>query len=504
MNIALLLEMAAQGMGERTAIRWQDRCLTYDQLLGAAQRAASWLNEQPVDNVVYLGPNHPAFPISLYASALSGRPFAPLNYRLQDAPLRRILERTAPAVAIVEDSHVARVEDVDGVNVVSVSAFETAIATKIPVDHIPENDSAVAVLIFTSGTTGEPKAAILRHRNLTSYVIASVAFMGAGDKEASLIAMPPYHIAGVAAVLSGTYAGRTQVQLSQFDPQDWLDLARQYQITHAVLVPTMLGRILDTLDDQGEVLPDLKSLSCGGGRMPRSVIERALEQMPHVDFVNAYGLTETSSTIAVLGPEDHREAFASTDSSVRRRLDSVGQPMPSIEIEIRDGTGQPVATGQSGEVFVRGDQVAGEYVGQAPLEEDGWFPTKDRGWLDGDGYLYIEGRLDDVIVRGGENIAPGEVEDTLVAHPEVADAGVFGVPDEEWGEAIVAVIVPHGTPTQTSLREWVRQHLRSTKVPQVIVARDALPYNDTGKLLRRTLKAEFLKADQPAPVDTTG
>lgn len=504
MNIALLLEMASQGMGDRASIRWQDRSLSYEQLLGLAQRAATWLNEQAVENVVYLGPNHPAFPISLYASALSGRPFAPLNYRLQDAPLRRILERTAPAVAIVEDSHVQRVFDVEGVDVVSVSDFESAIATRSPVESIPENDGAIAVLIFTSGTTGEPKAAILRHRNLTSYVISSVEFMGAGDEEASLIAMPPYHIAGVAAVLSGTYAGRTQVQLSQFDPQDWLDLARQNQVTHAVLVPTMLGRILDALGHQGEALPDLKSLSCGGGRMPRSVIERALERLPHIDFVNAYGLTETSSTIAVLGPEDHREAYASTDNAVRRRLDSVGRPIPSIEIEIRDDTGRPVATGQSGEVFVRGDQVAGEYVGRNPLQEDGWFPTKDRGRMDGDGYLYIEGRLDDVIVRGGENIAPGEIEDTLVAHPQVADAGVFGVPDEDWGEAIVAVIVPNGAPTEEALQEWVRQRLRSTKVPQIITLRDALPYNDTGKLLRRTLKAEFLQANQPAPADTLG
>ena len=164
--------------------------------------------------------------------------------------------------------------------------------------------------------------------------------------------------------------------------------------------------------------------------MPVELIERAMHLLPDVSFVNAYGLTETSSTIAVLTPDDHREAMASTDPAVRRRLGSVGQPLPTLELEIRgpDGT-TPLGIGERGEIYVRGEQVAGEYLGRSLLTDDGWFPTSDAGFLDEHGFLFLEGRLDDVIVRGAENLSPGEIEDTLLSHPAVAEAAVIGVPD---------------------------------------------------------------------------
>ena len=276
-------------------------------------------------------------------------------------------------------------------------------------------------------------------------------------------------------------------------PESWVETAREERITQAMVVPTMLGRILEVLERDGGGLPHLRHLSYGGGRMPTPVIERALELLPQVDFVNAYGLTETSSTIAVLGPEDHREAIASTDPEVRRRLGSVGRPLPSLDVQIRDSHGKPVGQGEPGEIWVRGEQVAGEYLGRDDIMEDGWFPTRDGGWLDADGFLYLEGRLDDVIVRGAENMSPGEIEDALLTHPAVADAGVAGVPDTEWGEKVVAavVLVPGADATEDELRAWVRGILRSSKTPEHIDFRADLPYSDTGKLLRRMLKEEF-------------
>jgi acyl-CoA synthetase (AMP-forming)/AMP-acid ligase II len=226
--------------------------------------------------------------------------------------------------------------------------------------------------------------------------------------------------------------------------------------------------------------------------MPLPVIERALREWPHVDFVNAYGLTETSSTIAILGPEDHRAAMASQDERVRRRLGSVGRPLPFLEVEIRGPDGEVLPPGRSGEIYVRGDQVSGEYAHRKVIDAEGWFATNDGGWMDEDGYLFVEGRLDDVIVRGGENISPGEVEDVLREHPEVADVAVLGVQDDEWGERVAAAIVPRGErPSPEELGQWVRARLRSTKTPEVWEFREALPYNDTGKLLRRQLKAEM-------------
>jgi acyl-CoA synthetase (AMP-forming)/AMP-acid ligase II len=290
-------------------------------------------------------------------------------------------------------------------------------------------------------------------------------------------------------VLTGIYGGRRIVHLPAFTPETWVEAAVRQEITHAMLVPTMLGRVLDVLEARGEKLPRLRALSYGGGRMPTAVIERALRLLPHVDFVNAYGLTETSSTIAVLGPGDHRRATASADPNVRRRLGSVGRPLPGLELEIRGSSGEVLPVGATGEVHVRGEQVAGEYLGRKAIDEDGWFATKDSGWLDADGYLFLEGRLDDVIVRGGENISPGEIEDVLRNHPQVADVAVVGVPDDQWGERVAAIVVPRGeAPTPDELTAWAKARLRSTKTPEMWEFRAELPYNETGKLLRRVLK----------------
>jgi fatty-acyl-CoA synthase len=171
----------------------------------------------------------------------------------------------------------------------------------------------------------------------------------------------------------------------------------------------------------------------------------------------------------------------------------VGRPLPTLELEIRDPLGNPLPTGETGEIVVRGEQVAGEYLGRSALTDDGWFPTNDSGRLDADGFLYVEGRLDDVIVRGGENMSPGEIEDVLLDHPDVAEAGVTGVPDDEWGEAVAAAVVLHpgAAAGEAELQAWVRERLRSSRTPVLIDVRTSLPYNETGKLLRRVLKSEL-------------
>ena len=242
--------------------------------------------------------------------------------------------------------------------------------------------------------------------------------------------------------------------------------------------------------------PTLRHLSYGGGRMPLELVERTLRDLPQVDLVNAYGLTETSSTIAMLTPDDHREAFGSDDPAVRARLGSVGRPLPTLEVEVRGEDDVVVLAGQKGEIWVRGEQVAGEYVGQSVLTEDGWFRTRDAGWFDEHGFLYVDGRLDDVIVRGGENISPGEIEAVLMAHTAVAEAAVIGIPDAEWGEAVAAVVVLHvdAPVSAAELQDWVRGQLRSTKMPGIIDFRDELPYSPTGKLLRRVLRDELADA----------
>ena len=491
MHTGLLLEMAADALGDRLAAGPLAAGLSYAALLQRARAGAEFLTRAGGETVVQIGQNSPDLPVLLFASAFAGKPFAPLNYRLADADLRRILARTAPSIAVADDDMIPRVQGGDGVTLVPRSAFAAACADPANLAAAPVGpDPDIAVLLFTSGTTGEPKAAILRHQHLTAYVLSTVEFTAAEEGEAALVSVPPYHIAGVSAVLTNVFAGRRIVHLPAFSPEAWVQAAATEQVTHAMVVPTMLGRILDVMEAGAVALPTLRTLSYGGGRMPLPVIERALRLLPQVDFVNAYGLTETSSTISVLGPADHHAA-RSGEPAAHRRLASVGRPLPGLEVQIRDPDGRPLPTGATGEVCVRGEQISGEYVGKKLTDANGWFHTRDAGFLDADGYLFLEGRMDDVIVRGGENISPGEIEDVLRQHPAVADVAVLGVPDDEWGEQVAAVITPRGEANPEALKAFVRERLRSTKVPAQIRFQAELPYTETGKLLRRVLKAGF-------------
>ena len=491
MQTSLLLEMASDAFPDRVAVGSQQAGQSFGELAACARAGAAWLHRQGGETVVFLGLNGAEAAVAMFAAALCGKAYAPINYRLPDEALRRLVARTAPSVAVVDDDMASRIAGVEAVTILPRSRFvelcqDKALREAPP----PEVQSDVAIHLFTSGTTGEPKAAVLRHRHLTAYVISTVEFMGADETEAALVSVPPYHIAAVSAVLTGAYGGRRSVYLPVFSASSWVEAAKAEAITHAMVVPTMLGQILDVLEMEGESLPSLRALSYGGGRMPLAVIERALRLLPQVDFVNAYGLTETSSTVAILGPEEHRRAFGAHDPDARRRLGSVGRPLPSLELEIRAPDGRVLGPGLAGEIYVRGEQVAGEYLHRKVISEEGWFATNDEGWLDAEGYLYVEGRLDDVIIRGGENISPGEIEDTLRQHPLVADVAVFGVPDERWGEKVAAVVVvAMGAPLEAGdLADWAKSRLKSTKTPESWSFEDALPYNETGKLLRRVLK----------------
>jgi acyl-CoA synthetase (AMP-forming)/AMP-acid ligase II len=330
----------------------------------------------------------------------------------------------------------------------------------------------------------------LSHGNLTSYIMGTVEYGSAAATDAALICVPPYHIAGVNAAMSNLYAGRKMVYLANFDAREWVRLVADERVTTATVVPTMLDRIVTILEREPVELPTLRNLAYGGSKVPLPLVRKALDLLPDVGFVNAYGLTETSSTIAVLTPDDHREAHGNADDVVAKRLSSVGQPVPGIELQIRGDDGTVLGVDETGELFVRGEQVSGKYTGiGSVLDAEGWFPTKDIATLDGAGYLFITGRSDDTIIRGGENIAPAELEDVLVEHPHVREVAVVGVHDELWGQAIVAVVVPAAgvDPDPDELREHVRSVLRGSRTPDRVVFRDELPTNATGKILRREI-----------------
>jgi acyl-CoA synthetase (AMP-forming)/AMP-acid ligase II len=462
MNIAMILDLAADALGDRRAIG----DLSYQQVRSAARSVAARLEAggEGATTLATLLPNGTHLPAALFGAAWAGASYAPLNFRLPQPAQAELLGRLRPA-ALLDQGWLDPGAADDGRPYI-------------------EDPARPAVLLFTSGTSAAPKAAVLHHDNLAAYLFNTAEFASAGEDEATLLAVPPFHIAGVAAVLSSTYAGRRIVPLDRFEATAWLRLARDEAVTHAMVVPTMLARIVTALAADPSLRPPaLRSLAYGGARMPAPVLERALALFPDTGFVNAYGLTETSSTVAVLGPDDHRAALASGDPLIRRRLESCGRPVPGVEFAVADG-----------ELRIRGGQVGGGYIDAgSQLDADGWLHTGDRGYIDADGYVFITGRADDMIIRGGENISPAEIEDTLLRHPGISAAAVVGLPDTEWGAKLAAMIVPRpgATLDTDAVRAWARERLGSIKTPEIFAITDELPATPTGKILRRVIQREL-------------
>lgn len=499
-----MLEMAAEANPERIAVGTSDSGVSYRRLHQLAMGAAGEFRRHPAERVVLCCESSAAVPVALFGAAAAGIPYVPLNYRMSDTDLRALAARSSPAVVLTDTAGASRVDGLPDIDVLPIDSL-LAPATEIDPGGLSaptaaDDPDSIAVLLFTSGTTGEPKSAVLRHRHLASYILGTLDFNGADADEATLVSVPPYHIAGVSAILSSIWTGRRIVVLPRFDADDWIDTVEREGITHAMVVPTMLTRIVDALDRRGgEPILGLRAMSYGGGKMPASVIRRALELFPITAFVNAYGLTETSSTIALLGPDDHRLAQYSDNPAEQARLSSAGMPLPGVTIQIRDSVGNVLPPGEIGEIHVRGDQISGEYIEKGSLLDDGgWFPTRDNGYIDDAGYLFVIGRNDDVIIRGGENMSPGEIEDVLLAHPGIRDVAAFGVPSTEWGECVaVAVVSGPEPPGPDEIREFVQSRLRSTRAPTHVVFVDDLPYNDTGKLMRRELRSRFTQLANP-------
>jgi acyl-CoA synthetase (AMP-forming)/AMP-acid ligase II len=494
MHLSSFVEMVESGFDDRVLLGDQNSRITGTDF-GFFVRLGATQVHNKYASVMYVGENHALLPVALFAAAWAGVPFVPVNYRLEDRQMLSLIERYPNSLVLTDPLTVDRLEGssplifddwlrgLSNIDLEEVGPIEPA-----------ENDDDVAVVLFTSGTTSEPKSALLRHRHLMAYLLGSVEFGSADESEAVLVSVPPYHVAGIANMLSNLFSGRRLVYLKSFSAQEWLSTVVAEKVTHAMVVPTMLARIVEELEGDVMTSSTLRTLSYGGAKVSERIIRLALQAFPNTGFVNAYGLTETASTIAVLGPDDHRDALTSDDPMIQRRLSSVGQVLPMIDIEIRDDHERTVEPGESGLIYLRGEQVSGEYAGASLLDDDGWFCTRDQGFIDADGYLFIEGRVDDTIIRGGENIAPAEIEEVLLAQPGVAEACVVGLPDDEWGQRIVALVVQQDGQTLEPiiLQDAVRKVLRGSKTPGEILFRDSLPHTETGKMLRRVVQSELM------------
>jgi acyl-CoA synthetase (AMP-forming)/AMP-acid ligase II len=518
-NLAELLEIPAEIFPDQEILRFDGEKVSYADLQERATRRAADLGAlgiRPGDRVAVIETNTPAVIETLLASAMVGAVFVPLNFRAREGELAHMVRVAQPCLLLAGDRYRETAEQISRTQpssprVIGLAAAPGEVASlggvnDTPATHPPSGsgDDGLAVLMFTSGTSAAAKAVMLAHEDLTAFVFNTTEPADGTDRGSVLISAPLYHIAGLTGVLTAVFAGRRIVLLRQFEALDWLETVEREQITHAFLVPTMMRRVLDCPRFADTNLSSLRVLSYGAAPMPVPLIRRAIASFPpSVQFLNAFGQTETTSTVTVLGPADHRLDGTPEEIETKlRRLASIGQPLPDVELSVLDESGRSLGPNQVGEIAIRSGRVMRGYYGadeatNAALQ-DGWLRTRDLGWIDEGGYVFLAGRQSDMIIRGGENIAPEEVEVVLESHPAVEEAAVVGVADEEWGERVVAVVVtrPGVDVRAEELVEYCRERLASYKKPETVFFSEALPRNALGKLLRQELRVQL--ADQVA------
>jgi acyl-CoA synthetase (AMP-forming)/AMP-acid ligase II len=448
--------------------------------------------------------------VELYlASALLGATLVGVNYRAKSPEIAHMLESSRSEIVFAGARYWPLLQAVraDLHNVQTYVLVDSDVSGDVSYDELfgrqigtPESGAGgdTSLILFTSGTTALPKTVEMSHDQLCAYVrqMADLPDLLAAP-ESTLLCAPLYHVAGFTSLLIGLYSGRRLVLIPQFEPHAWLDAVERDGVTSAFVVPTMLKQILNCPAFAQRDLSSLERISYGAAPMPVRVIREAIERLPHVSFNNAYGQTETISTVTVLGPEDHRLSGSTELVEARlRRLASVGRPLPGIGLRIVGEEDAPLAAGLVGEVCIEAPDRLGPSGVDPDAAEDGsessWVRTGDLGYLDDDGYLFLTGRKSDLIIRGGENIAPREVEAVLERHDDVEGVAVVGVPDEQWGESVAAFVVRRSASTlgEHDVNEFARERLASYKKPTLVFFVDELPLTSTGKVSRRLLREQ--------------
>ncbi len=501
MNLASLLDLPAMIVPESIALEDVSsddaRPVTYSELRNNVSLAAGLLNSLEVnagDRVGLFATNSTNAIEILFAAATVGATIVPMNYRAAPEEVRHLLSDCGCTVVFTEERYIDRITAARPASlkhIIDLSGnYESRRNEAAEFSVVAEvEDGDLAALLYTSGTTSMPKGVKLTHGALSGYIMSANDAADGSNMGKMILAAPLYHIAGLASFLNALYCGRITVVLKQFDAASWLRHVEKQKVTHAFLVPTMLARVLEADQLASCDLSSLTALTYGAAPMPPAVIRRAIEAFPaSVGFSGAYGQTETTSTVAVLGPDDH---VLDSEQKVAR-LRSVGQVLDDVEVRIVDPLGHQLEPGDVGEVQLRTYRAMDGYWGaeektRVTVDEHGWIHTGDLGYLDEENYLFLSGRSGDMIIRGGENVAPEEVEAILYEHDDVADAAVVGIPDETWGERVVAAIVLRDGGTVDSVAAHAKKHLAPFKRPDAFHVTNELPRTSTGKLVRRNL-----------------
>jgi len=484
----------ARAHPQRLALIWEDERWTYAALDAEVTRLADHLaahGVRPGDHVAAHMPNRPEYVFLIHALARLGAVLVPLNTRLTDEERRWQVEH-ADCNFLIEGRD-ARGE----LRVASCELRVRNLATRYSQLATPNSPLATPQsIIFTSGTTGRPKGAVLTFENHFWSAVASAFRLGVDPQDRWLLCMPLYHVGGMAIVLRSCLYGTAVVLHPRFDPAAVNEALEAQPITLVSLVPTMLHRLLETRGER-PIPPTLRCILLGGAAAPPALLERCLAL--NLPVATTYGLTETASQVATATPAE-----------VRRKPGTVGKPLPFTEVRILGEDGRELPPGEIGEIAVRGPTVMAGYYGSAvsrqpsavsgqpsvegaeswTLEADRWLCTGDLGYLDADGDLWVVQRRTDLIVTGGENVYPAEVERVLLTHPDVQEACVVGVEDEEWGQRVAAVVVVRegADLTAETLIAFCRERLAGYKVPRILRFVDALPQTASGKVRREAVQ----------------
>jgi len=516
MNTTEFLMITSAICPDRAAISFEGKKYTFAQLSERVNRLANALSGVGIekgDVVAILQVNCNQYVEAYYAVAKIGAIFVPLNFRAKNDELVHMLNNSDAKALFVGERYVDQVNSMRPElplmkHYISIESkqdgmpyYEDLLASA-SADEVFSDiaDDDITILMYTAGTTGLPKGVPLPHNSFSVYMLQNVNPADPDTEETNILTVPLYHVAGIQAMLAATYGGRTLAMMRQFDVDEWLDTVQREKANRAMLVPTMLKRVIDHPDFDKYDISSLKVITYGAAPMPFEVIKKAIGVLPGVNFINAFGQTETASTITSLGPEDHviKGTEEEKEKKLRRLTSSIGRPMSDVQMKIIDEGGNELPLGEVGEIVAKGPRVMGGYWKDAEktaktMTKDGWLRTGDMGYRDEEGYFYLAGRGDDLIIRGGENISPEEVENALYAHPAVEEAAVIGIPDPEWGEDPRAIVVLKKgmAATAEEIMEFCRQRLSSFKRPRSVVFVDELPRTSTCKVLKRVLREQY-------------
>ncbi len=497
----------AQVKPDEEALSYLGRSFTWSQFDDRVRRLAGALAQRGIGRggvVGFLDKNHPACVETTLAAASLGAATAIINFRLAGDEIDYVLNdcgatllivgaELADVVAKIGDrlTHVEHIIEVtpDGADG---DEYEAMLAAATPqgrgADVTPGD---VAVIMYSSGTTGNPKGIRLTQANLVAHTLHAATFQFAPDDK-NMVSMPLFHVGGSSYAQLGIHAGIPSIMTREVDGASLAGAIFQ-GATRTFLVPAVLAKVMEMGPDAVALFSRLRTFVYGASPMPPALLRQALQAFPDTDFVQVYGLTEVCGAITQLSPEAHR------DAAHPERLTSAGQPADKVEVRVVDpDTLTDVPAGQPGELWFRTPQLMQGYhnkpeATREAITEDGWFRTGDIGRVDDGGFVFVEDRLKDMIISGGENIYSVEVERALTDHPAVLDAAVFGIPDDKWGESVKAV-VELSAGQQTSPEEllaWCRERLAHYKCPRSVDITDVLPRNPTGKLLKRDLRQPY-------------